>query len=76
MWWNDGQSYWALPMMVVFMGAMVAIVFLALRGRPNHDHHPSARELLDERFAKGELTEEEYDRKRATLEGRPPVTHP
>ena len=29
---------------------------------------PTAREILDERFARGEIDEEEYRRRRATLE--------
>lgn len=70
MWWDGGHWYWGVVMMIVFWGAIVAIVYLAFRGRANHEHRPSARELLDERLAKGELSEEEYGRKRAALEGR------
>jgi putative membrane protein len=77
MWWNDGQQwYWGLAMMAVFWGAIVAIVYLAFRGRSHDDRRPSARELLDERFARGELSQEEYERARASLEGRTPATHP
>ena len=70
MWWDGGHWYWGVVMMIVFWGAIVAIVYLAFRGSANHEHRPSARELLDERLAKGELSEEEYERKRAALEGR------
>ena len=70
MWWDGGHWYWGVTMMIVFWGAIVAIVYLAFRGRANHEHRASARELLDERLAKGELSEEEYERKRAALEGR------
>ena len=70
MWWDGGYWYWGVVMLIVFWGAIVAIVYLAFRGRANHEHRPSARELLDECLAKGELSEEEYERKRAALEGR------
>lgn len=76
MWWSTGHWYWGVAMMIVFWGAIVAIVYLAFRGRDNDVGRPSARELLDERFAKGELTEEEYKRRRAALEGRPPAARP
>lgn len=70
MWWNGGDWYWGVAMMIVFWGAIVAIVYFAFRGRANDERRPSAREVLDERLAKGELSEEEYERKRAALEGR------
>lgn len=70
MWWNGGDWYWGVAMMIVFWGAIVAIVYFAFRGRANDVRRSSAREILDERLAKGELSEEEYARKRAALEGR------
>jgi len=73
MWWNGGDWYWGVAMMVVFWGAIVAIVYLAFRGRAGDGGRPSARELLDARLAKGELSEEEYGSKRAALEGRGPA---
>jgi|GEM_PF-1374914 len=75
MWWNGGQWYWAMTMMVVFWGAVVAIIYFAVRRGPGDRPHPSARELLDERFARGEISEDEYASKRATLEGRTPPPH-
>ena len=73
MWWNGGDWYWGVAMMIVFWGAIVAIVYFAFCGRANDVRKPSARELLDERLAKGELSEEEYERRRAALEGRAPA---
>lgn len=70
MWWDGGHWYWGVVMMIVFWGALVAIFYLAFRGRANYELRPTARELLDERLAKGELSEEEYERKRTALEGR------
>jgi putative membrane protein len=70
MWWGGGHWYWAVVMMIMFWGSIVAIAYFVLRGRANDVRRPLAREILDERFAKGELSEEEYERSRATLEGR------
>lgn len=72
MWSNGGDWYWGVAMMVVFWGAIVAIVYFAFRGRAGDGGRPSARELLDARLAKGELSEEEYGRKRAAIEDRGP----
>jgi len=73
MWGNSGQWYWAITMMVVFWGAVAAIVYFVVRRGPGEGTSRSARELLDERFARGELSEDEYSRKRATLEGHTPT---
>lgn len=53
------------------LGTIVAIAYFVLHGRANDARRPLALEILDERFAKGELSSEEYERSRATLDGRP-----
>ena len=40
---------------------------VVVRGRDRDARRPSARELLDDRFVRGELPEEEYARKRAAM---------
>jgi uncharacterized membrane protein len=70
MWWDAGHWYWGVVMMVAFWGILAFLVYVALRGRPGDEHRPSARELLDERLVEGELSEQEYERKRSALEGR------
>ena len=69
MMWYTGQWYWGVAMMLIFWGAIVALAIVVTRGR-TREERPSARALLDERFAKGEVSQEEYERKRAVLEGR------
>lgn len=61
------EWYWGMGMMAVFWGATAAVVYLAVQ-RPRDAHRPTPRELLDERLATGQLTEEEYARKRGILE--------
>jgi len=76
MWWNDGWAGWfaMATMMVVFWGAIIAVVVLLVRGRGGDrgvhpaSPRPSAMEILDERFAKGEIDREEDDDRRAVLQ--------
>jgi putative membrane protein len=72
MWWDTGHWFWGVVMMVAFWGVLAFLVYHALRGRSGLER-PSARELLDERLAKGELSEQEYERKRSAIEGRSTV---
>jgi putative membrane protein len=57
---------------VLFLALIIAGVVLVLREPssrgPRGDEH-SALRILDERFARGEIDEEEYRRRRATIEG-------
>jgi putative membrane protein len=77
-WYDDGGGSWgAWLIMSMVMIAVWAILILALvmvfRGggweRRPVDHAPrsGARELLDERFARGEIDAEEYHARRAAL---------
>jgi putative membrane protein len=69
--WHDmyGASWvWMTSMMVLFWGlAIVGVVFLVRSTRHDHDRRPSAYEVLDERFARGELSVEEYEQRRTVL---------
>jgi putative membrane protein len=61
-------------MMAVFWGAIVAVIVLLMRGRPADQGpqaptRPTSREILDERFARGEIDREEYEDRRAALQG-------
>lgn len=67
--WVMGPEAW------VWMGAwalvMVLVVWLLLHGA-RHDKHQDPDEILRARFARGEISEEEYRRARAALEADPP----
>jgi putative membrane protein len=71
MWgWGWGDMWIGGLMMLVFWVALIAaIVWLAhsLGGRPTPDDRSGARRILDERFASGEISEEEYQRRRQAL---------
>ena len=75
--WGTGWGNWILGflMMVLFWGGLVVLVVLALRGwdanrRPDGrtPDHPDARTILEERFARGEISEDELDERRRVLE--------
>ena len=75
--WNDGWSTadWfamALVMLVVWSVIIGAVVlgYRSLRDRSSETPAVEPERLLDERLARGEITEDEYSRKRDLLRAR------
>lgn len=76
MMWSDGGGWswgWMVVGMVMMIGfwALVAWVIVMVVRRP--DGRPSARdaeEILDERFARGDLDADEYRQRRDALRTR------
>jgi putative membrane protein len=69
---KGGDGWW--PLWLLFWVAIAAAVvwFLWRRwGKPRGDGLDRARELLAERYAKGELTSEEYRERLEQLNARP-----
>lgn len=71
--WDFGHSFgWAGALLMVFWWALIVagLVFLA-RGLTQRSDQSgvSAREVLDERFAAGKITTEEYRERRKVLDG-------
>jgi len=77
-WWGHGFGFmWVIPlfffvMFVFFMRGMFG------RGSPgcgshgdNATHQDNAREILDKRYAKGEITRDEYEEMKKTLDNKP-----
>lgn len=57
---------------LLFVALIVIGVVLVLRQVPSGESRGgagSARQILDERFARGEIDQDEYRRRRASLEG-------
>jgi putative membrane protein len=77
----DGNGWdWigGVLMMLVFWGGLAAVIVFLVRasaGRPSQGSEPHGRpdayEILAERFARGEISEEEFNDRRRVLE-RPP----
>jgi putative membrane protein len=84
MFWTDHDlSGWGwvamVTGMVVFWGLLIALAVILVRGlnRPAdraHGLRSSPEQLLGERFARGEIDEEEYRRRLAALTGSDRVT--
>lgn len=74
MMWGTGMWGWGLLWMALFWAlVIVGIVWLVrlASDRPDRrDDADQARQLLDERFARGELSVAEYRQRRGVLEGR------
>jgi putative membrane protein len=78
MMWGDGWGWLGGLMMLVFWGALVALVVFLVRGfgaRSSHEaetsSRPSAEEILAERFARGEISQEEFEQRRSVLDRGP-----
>jgi putative membrane protein len=68
-WHHDGGP-WFLLFPLFWIAVIVFIVWLFRRrrwGRPHHWHRTSAVELLEQRFARGEIDAEEYRARRSVL---------
>jgi uncharacterized membrane protein len=70
-WWND---YWPMPfvgpvVMLLFVALCFTMMFLMMRGmgHGSRGHYPL--DILRERFARGEISEAEYEARRRTLLG-------
>ena len=83
MYWNDGWGWGAWIamgfMMLLFWGVIAAVVFLLVRPLGPHDEatpppkppsEDEATRILDQRFARGEIDEQEYRAKRDLLRAR------
>ncbi len=72
MMWGGGWGFWWIfPLFMMFM-IMMCVLFM-MRGPWGHRHHSgtdatsSALQVLNERFAKGEIKKEEYEEKKAAI---------
>jgi putative membrane protein len=83
MWFDHDVSGWGYAgmaiSMVLFWGLVIAGIVVLVRylarseqprGGPPADPAPSPEQVLAERFARGEIDEEEYLHRRAVLRGR------
>ncbi|WP_428832509.1 MULTISPECIES: SHOCT domain-containing protein [Amycolatopsis] len=67
--WNHMNAGWGPPalllsvLLAVTLVVLVAVLLRGSRARPED----KALRILDERFARGEIDQEEYERRRAAL---------
>ncbi len=66
--WNDGSWVWGIVMMVVMVGVVALVVWAIVRsGDRPREHRPDALEILEERFARAEIDQEEFEQRRHIL---------
>jgi len=77
MWWNGDASWWVWTVMTLsmlaFWGLIAWVVVVVAR---NNDGMPSGRkprDILAERYARGDIDAEEYHRRLDDLQGRTPA---
>ena len=65
-----GIGWWIVMMlgMVIFWGAIIALVVRIMRGKPAADGE-APEEILRRRLADGSISVEEYDQRRTALHG-------
>ena len=74
MMWGDGWGWIGALMMLIVWGGLLAVVVFLVRGFGVHSsqreekRRTDAREILAERFARGEISEEEFEQRRRVLE--------
>ncbi len=67
-WHAFGSGMMWLFWIVILVLLVWFVTALARRSENSADRPKSAREILDERYARGEIDREEYEQKRADLE--------
>lgn len=69
-WWGHGFGFmWIIPLLffVVFLFFMRGLFGQGPGGGNNSTRPESTREILDKRFARGEISKEEYEEMKKTL---------
>ncbi len=70
-WSNDWSSWWWMPVgMIVLWVVVIAAVAFVIRELVLRSPSRDADSALDSRYARGEIDDEEYRRRRAVLHDR------
>jgi putative membrane protein len=72
---NGWDWFWGSLMMLLFWGGLAAVIVFAVRASASGSRHSSgeetdARTILETRFAKGEISEEEFEQQKRALGSR------
>jgi putative membrane protein len=73
-WGMSGMMFGGGLVMLVFWAGIIVVAVLLLRwlggigpGEPRHQSRQTALEILQERYARGEIDKQEYEERRRTL---------
>ena len=69
--WGAGYGMTGGLMMVLIWGVIIGIIVLAVRGlsgRSSTGNTPTAQDILRDRYARGEIDEDEFERRKAKLD--------
>ena len=69
MYWNT-MGFFGWTMMIVFWVAVVALIVWAVRSTASTRRESEPIDILDRRFALGEIDGDEYEKRRRTLESQ------
>jgi putative membrane protein len=71
MWGYSGLNWWWMaPMMLLFWGAAITLVVLAVRSRTGTRRGPdNAVATLRTRLASGDITQDEFEKSKRLLQG-------
>jgi putative membrane protein len=81
--WDDGAGWswwWMLPMTLFTLAIIGAAIWGAVTvarstmSRPHTEYRPTAEDILDERFARGEIEASEYHDRMDALRGARSMT--
>ncbi len=53
---------------LIFLGVIAAIVYLVFRERPPREREDSALDIIKRRYARGEITKEQFEQMKRDLE--------
>ncbi len=73
MMWYGAGGWWMFFSMLLFWGGLIALIVWAVRAgsdRPHRSGRNRALEILEERYARGEIDHDEFEQRRRVLEGR------
>lgn len=70
--WGNGGFIWGIFSIIiqvaVIAGVIYLVVYLVNANKNGHQRKDSAMEILKERYARGEISDEEYEEKKKRLQ--------
>lgn len=60
--WGMGFGMWLIPLLFILF-----VMYFLKENRKSEDKHPSAQDILDKRYANGEIDTQEYEEKSSVL---------